>query len=299
MQISIVLPSYNSQDYLPKTLTSLSELEFNGEYEIIVVDCSEGDAVKNACGDFSLIRFHHEQQRFNPGRGRNIGASLAKGDLLIFVDTDVSLEKNALQEAWKYYLEGHKIFGGALELDREGSASIASYLEHFFFNHESQKGRPVCVRSNLSSALMLFDRETFIANGGFTDIPRMQDTELTERMIRQGYSLSFNPAVVGLQIQDSPFDKVLKKIQINGKNLFFIRYQNMPAWKKVAFFFLLPGISAFKVLRIIARHLRYQDARGKAVTVALIPLLILGGGYWMVGLYQSLIFGGEISKHRD
>jgi glycosyltransferase involved in cell wall biosynthesis len=299
MRISVVLPSYNSEQYLPKTLTSLSNQDFAGEYEILVIDCSQGDQVERICASFPRVRFHREAERFNPGTGRNIGARLATGRLLVFLDTDVSLMSNALQQAWDYYEQGNKIFGGALELDRGASPSIASYLEHYFFNHESQQRRPTCARSNLSSALMLFDRELFLAQGGFSNIPRMQDTELTERVTRAGHTLTFRPSVVGLQIQDSPMDKVLKKILINGKNLYFIRYANSSWPRKVGFFLLLPVVSGAKVSRIVARHLRYQDAHGRMMTVALTPFLLWGGCYWMAGFYQSLIFGGGISSRRD
>lgn len=299
MQISVVLPSYNAQDLLPKTLNCLSAQQFEGDYEIVVVDCSEGPEVQHVCAQFPQVRFHHETQRFNPGRGRNIGASLATGQLLIFLDADVSLESDALRQAWQFYLQGDRVFGGALELDTEAGATAASYFEHFFFNHESQRGRPACRRSNLSSALMLFERELFLKEGGFSDIPRMQDTELTERMIRQGHTLSFYPKVVGRQIQDAPLAKVLRKIFINGKNLYYIRYSNLSRVRKMALFLALPLIGGFKVMRIILRHLRYQDLHGKWVTIWLIPLLLLGGSYWVGGLYASFLWGGGIGTSRD
>ena len=93
--------------------------------------------------------------------------------------------------------------------------------------------------------------------------------------------------------------KVLKKILINGRNLYFIRYSQAPKPKKLALFCLLPLITAFKVLRIIGRHLRYQSAHGRLITLGISPLLALGGTYWMFGLYQSLLLGGGISAHRD
>lgn len=299
MQISVVLPCYNAQDFLEKTLRCLCSQVFEGDCEILVIDCSDSDATQRVCSNFPRVKFRHESQRFNPGRGRNIGAGLATGQLLIFLDADVSLENDALDQAWTYYQLGNPIFGGALELDTEASPGMAAYFEHFFFNHESQRGRPSCRRSNLSSALMLFERELFVRAGGFSDIPRMQDTELTERMIRQGHALSFCPAVVGRQIQDAPLSKVLRKIFINGKNLYYIRYGTWSAWRKQLLFLGLPLIATFKVIRIILRHLRYQNVPGKWVTIGLVPLLLLGGLYWVSGLYVSLIFGGGIGAHRD
>lgn len=299
MQISVVIPSYNAQEQLPDTLAALRAQKTDVAYEVVVVDCSEGNAVESLCRSDPRVVFHKESKRFNPGEGRNIGARIARGELLVFVDSDVVLEPCALEEAYRFYRDGKKIFGGALELNVGKGSSVSSYFEHFFFNHESQRRRSVQRRSNLSSALMVFERDTFLGAGGFKDIPRMQDTELTERLVREGFELYFNPRVVGLQTQDAPFDKVLRKIFINGKNLYFIRYRDKPLAQKMALAALLPMISSAKILRIIARHLRYQAEREKLIAFGLAPLLGLGGMYWMIGFYRSLLFGGGISTKRD
>lgn len=298
MELSVIIPSYNSQDHLPSTLKALTEQENCPDLEVFVVDCSEGDAVASLSASFQKVKLLRETTRFNPGIGRNIGAQQASGAALLFVDSDVVLEPQALRNAWTYYKQGHLIFGGALELNESKGKSPASFLEHFFFNHESQKGRPSCPRINLSSALMVVDRAVFASQGGFKDIPRMQDTEMTERLIKAGHKLSFTPDVVGLQTQDAPLAQVLRKVYINGKNLFFIRYASWPSSKRILLGGLLPLLTTFKVMRIVARHLRYQGTRNRVVTVLLIPHLSVAGLYWMLGLYRSLLFGGEIDKKR-
>jgi glycosyltransferase involved in cell wall biosynthesis len=299
MDISIVIPSYNTQDTIATTLAKLHEQQTLLHYEIILVDCSSHDEVQKITNRFAKVRYEHRTQRFNPGEGRNIGAHLAQGELLIFVDADVHLAPNALEAAWKSLRSGKDVFGGALELNTEASDNIASYLEHYFFNHESQALRPAGERNNLSSALMCFRRETFLASGGFKDIPRMQDTELTERLRHQGQKLYFCPDILGLQIQDSAFNKVLKKIYINGQNLYYIRYKpRITPLKKASFYLLLPAIGAVKIARIIGRHLVYQNGKNKLRTLALTPVLILGICYWTAGFYNALWTEKGIGKDR-
>lgn len=296
--ISVVIPSYNTQDVLTGTLQALSKQVCDNGFEVIVVDCSEGAEVEEICGQFDA-RYHREIERFNPGKGRNIGAGLASGSLLVFVDADVILKPDALQNAWLFYQAGNDIFGGALELNEEKQVGASSYLEHYYFNHESQAGRPECDRSNLSSALMLFDKKLFLDNGGFKDIPRMQDTELTERLVKQGCRLRFTPTVVGLQTQDSPLNKVIRKIYIGGKNLYFLRYQQKSLLFKIVFALALPLLTALKLIRIFARHLRYQTGKQKMILLKISPLIVYGGICWMFGLYRSMLLGGGISKSRD
>ena len=299
MQISIVIPSYNSQDTISDTLKYLDEQETAVDYEILLIDCSEHDKVKKVADKFDKVKYFHIEKRFNPGEGRNIGAKQAKGDILIFIDADVKLAKHSLQSVWEEFQSGKYIFGGALELNTDANSDLAAYLEHFFFNHESQPGRPACERNNLSSALMCFKRELFIETGGFKDIPRMQDTELTERLKKQGHVLYFCPKVLGFQTQNSSLLKVLRKIYINGQNIYYIRYQsNISKPKKLAFFFLLPLITCFKISRIIARHIRYQSLKNKLISLIIALPLIFSSFYWMVGFYSALIREQGIGQTR-
>lgn len=299
MDISVVIPSFNTHDTIAATLDHLAKQRTATAVEIIVVDCSEHNRVKDIVQQYPQARYEHRSERFNPGEGRNIGAQLAQGELLVFIDADVQLAPESLQHAWDHLQEGYAIFGGALELNTNVRADSAAYLEHYFFNHESQALRPACERSNLSSALMCFKRSVFLDAGGFKDIPRMQDTELTERLRKQGYKLHFFPDVLAYQTQDSPFSKVLRKIYINGQNLYYIRYKpNINFGKKFMFFCLIPLISGVKTLRIIGRHLRYQAWPNKLRTLMISPLLVLGGIYWMAGFYHALITEKGISKNR-
>lgn len=299
MDISIVIPSYNTQLTIGNTLESLQNQDTTLTYEIILVDCSEHHEVQQVAAQYERVHYHHHPTRFNPGEGRNIGAALAQGQLLVFVDSDVVLARSSLQAAWDNFMAGRRIFGGALELNTQKSSGLASYLEHLFFNHESQAGRPFCERNNLSSALMCFSREVFLAEGGFRDIPRMQDTELTERLRSKGHTLFFCPDVLAYQTQDSPLHKVLRKIYINGQNLYYIRYQpGITFSRKAAFFVLLPIISLVKTLRIVGRHLLYQSAPNRVMTLLMLPVLLAGGTWWMAGFYHALVTEKGISTVR-
>src|SRR5690606_5291172 len=118
------------------TLQALDSQDTALAYEVILVDCSAHDKVKLVADQYERVQYHHRSVRFNPGEGRNIGAGLAQGQLLVFVDSDVVLAPSSLQAAWDNFMAGRRIFGGALELDTQKSHGLAPYLEHFFFNHE-------------------------------------------------------------------------------------------------------------------------------------------------------------------
>ena len=299
MTISVIIPSYNSEQVLPAALNALREQVTTQLVEVIVVDCSGGNGVKKLCAEFDFVKFHHQTERFNPGIGRNIGAKLAQGELLVFIDADVVLSPSSIDAAWKFRELGNAVFGGALQLNEDTAVGLTAYFEHDFFNHESHKLRTSEPRSNLSSALLAIDCVAFRESGGFRDIPRMQDTEFTERLARGGVQLMFCPQMHGYQSQTSTLSKVLRKIYINGKNLYYIRYADKRLFFKFLLFLLLPIITLAKVGRIFSRHMRYHDYRRKIITVLVTPLLLIGGVVWAVGLYTSMLWGGGIGELRE
>jgi glycosyltransferase involved in cell wall biosynthesis len=297
MQISVVIPSYCAQDHIYACLQSIAK-QCDSESEVIVVDCSPDDQVEDICRQFPIVKFIKSVKRFNPGEGRNIGANNSSGKYLVFIDADVVLGANALANIKSHLNNGMDVFGAALELNKEVNNDFAACIEHYYFNHESQCSRAIYKRKNLSSAFMIINKEIFCRFGGFSDIPRMQDTELTERLIKSGVDLYFAPDVVGYQIQDSPLNKVLKKISITGNNLFFIRYskryQNFPY--NFLLFVLLPFIMLAKITRINARNIRYSFSLPMIFVYS--PFMYVCGMYWMVGFYRGLLVNNGVDSGR-
>lgn len=297
MNLSIVIPSYCAQKNIEACLHSI-ENQQDSDTEVIIVDCSPHGEVEQICQGFPFVKFIKIGERFNPGEGRNIGAKNCNGDFLVFIDADVVLGENALNNIKVHISNGFKVFGAALELNKQINDDFAARVEHYYFNHESQSSRVVCSRNNLSSAFMIIDKKTFLDFGGFSDIPRMQDTELTERLAKSGVELYFAPDVIGYQIQDSPLNKVLKKISITGNNLYFIRYakKRNSLLDRFFLFMILPVMMLAKITRINIRNLKYSFSLSMLFVYA--PFMYICGVYWMIGFYRGIIKNDGIASGR-
>ncbi|ADE16359.1 glycosyl transferase family 2 [Nitrosococcus halophilus Nc 4] len=297
--ISVIIPSYNSSETLELCIEAVTKQKTRHPYEIIVVDCSDTDKEEYLCRQYASVFFIKKQHKFTPGIGRNIGAAHAQGVILVFVDADVLLKDDALEKISHYYNMGYQVFSGALELSGCSNGQWMPLLEHAYFNHESQKHRCIGRRKNLSSALMVVDRAVFCQNKGFRDIPRMQDTEMTERLNHEGIKLYFIPYIVAYQIQNTTLKKLFFKIWITGNNLYFIRYApHLNYFKKATLFFMLPGLAFFKITRIILRNLYFMGFPNKARVFFLIPVLYLCGSIWMGGFYSALFRNKGVSQNR-
>ena len=100
-KLSIVIPVYRVQDYLPACLDS-AILPGREDYEIIVVDDGSPDRSGEIAEDYArrhpgLIRVLH-QPNGGLGAARNTGIEAAKGEYLLFLDSDDSLAPGAVEE---------------------------------------------------------------------------------------------------------------------------------------------------------------------------------------------------------
>ena len=298
MSLSIVIPSYCSEKSLPSCLESIGkQIDTVADAEVIVVDCSPTDLVKEICSRFPFVKFIKSEKRFNPGEGRNIGTRESKGTTLVFIDGDIVLGDNALANIEKNVAKGNLAFGAALELNEFNDVTFSSYVEHYYFNHESHSSRKETTRNNLSSAFLVINKDLFNQAGGFKDIPRMQDTELTERLAKQGVKLMLTPDVVGYQTQDSKLSKVLNKIKITGNNLYFIRYKaNGDLLTKMLLLLALPFLMIAKISRINYRNLKYAFSLPMMFIYS--PFMYICGVYWMVGFYRGILRNEGIDQKR-
>lgn len=96
--ISVIVPVYNIEDYLPRCLETIAAQTY-GNLEIILVDDGSKDRSGSICDDFAAkdgrTRVIHQQNQ-GLSCARNVGKKAASGDYLIFVDGDDYLHQDAI-----------------------------------------------------------------------------------------------------------------------------------------------------------------------------------------------------------
>jgi len=111
MDYSIIIPAYNEEQFLPKTLKSLQEsmLSLPGKGEVIVVDNNSSDRTAD------MARRNGARVVFEPvnqiSRARNAGARAAVGKFLIFIDADTIAPRALIETAIRTLRTG-KVCGG-------------------------------------------------------------------------------------------------------------------------------------------------------------------------------------------
>jgi glycosyltransferase involved in cell wall biosynthesis len=91
IDISVIIPMYNSEKYIENTIFSIVHQENHGlHYEIIVVDDASNDNSREVVRNMKNERIRLIQLEKNGGtaNARNTGIRLAKGEWIQFVDSD-------------------------------------------------------------------------------------------------------------------------------------------------------------------------------------------------------------------
>ena len=103
MKVSVIIPTYNSEEYLDECLESVINQTFD-DYEIIIVDNNSQDSTvekingyKSKCPKITLIRldFNYKQ-----GIARNTGVQNAIGDYIMFVDSDDKVKNDFIEKMY-------------------------------------------------------------------------------------------------------------------------------------------------------------------------------------------------------
>lgn len=106
MKLSIIIPTYNEEKYLPKLIQSIKDQNFS-DYEIIVADAQSSDDTRKIAESFGCKVI----EGGSPAVGRNSGAKTALGEYLLFLDADVILTEGYLEAALNEFEENHQGIG--------------------------------------------------------------------------------------------------------------------------------------------------------------------------------------------
>ena len=116
-RISIIIPVYNAEDYLPRCLDSILSQDMTS-YEVILVDDGSTDSSSLICDRYSATdpRFR-TIHKTNGGvsSARNAGLNLAKGEYVMFVDSDDALAAGALASMTEGLGSEDFVLGGFIE----------------------------------------------------------------------------------------------------------------------------------------------------------------------------------------
>ncbi len=118
-KISVVIPSYNSWKTLGATLSALaSQTRKDSIAEVLVVDSSDDAKTRTFLKSLQVpnLRVIEAGTRVMPAIGRNLGAALSTGEVLVFIDSDAYMADDWIEKILERDFLRHRTRNGLAQL---------------------------------------------------------------------------------------------------------------------------------------------------------------------------------------
>nr|WP_274636855.1 glycosyltransferase [Microbacterium bovistercoris] len=189
--VSVVIPAHNADATLDAQLESLAQQQVSYRWEVLVSDNGSSDATADTAerwsGQIPILRVIDSSMRRGASSARNLGATAARGKILLFCDAD-DVTAPGWVEHMADSLAEHDLVGGVLEnnaLRRPGAISVsweasAEIRLRYWTRYEAGSG------SNLGIRRAVFDEI-----GGFDErLITGEDVDLCWRAQLGGHSFA-------------------------------------------------------------------------------------------------------------
>jgi len=272
-KLSIVILNYNTKDLTLACVNSIMENTSGVDYEIIVVDNGSKDKLMKS-SDYELVS---NSTNLGFAGGNNSARKYAKGNYVLFLNSDSKVRKNTLKETVKY-LDEHKDVGAITckivlpngNLDKDARRSFPTpwiALTHFsgldrlfpkskvfakyWYGYKSSD--EIQEVDALQGAYFLTRREILEKTGWFNEDYFLdgEDIDLSWKIKNAGYKIIYYPRVSALHIKKASKRQRKLKVVMAGVNSMEIFYKKRlwGSYPLLLNFIVIVGIYLMKAIR--------------------------------------------------
>ena len=196
---SFIIPVFNRPQEVKELLESFLQLDFHGDFEIVLVEDGSTETSETVVEEFSKILSisYFFKQNSGPGDSRNFGMKHAKGNYFIILDSDCLLTSQYLSTVDSFLNSNFfHCYGGADAAHNSFSPlqKAINYVMTSFFTTGGIRGSEKSINNfEPRSFNMGISKEVFEKTGGFAKIHPGEDPDLSQRILKMGYKTTFLP----------------------------------------------------------------------------------------------------------
>ncbi len=201
--ISIVIPVKNGGADLARCLDGIGAQVVDEEVEIVVIDSGSTDGSVVQARERGAIVREIPAREFSHGASRNLGASLASGELLVFISQDAyPVDERWLERLTGPLREKESLVGGVYgrQLPHPGARPPERYFLDFLYGAQPRRQSAAGTHqltmettlfSNVNAAMprSLWERFPFVE-----DIIMSEDQDWSRRVLLAGFTVVYEPA---------------------------------------------------------------------------------------------------------
>ena len=188
MTISVIIPTLNEEESLPRTLACLSA---SVPTEIIIVDGGSTDGTLGVAQQFCARATNARVIASPQGRSlqMNEGAKASRSEILLFLHADTQLPPHA-ERIVESALTKRSAVGGRFNVKFDSPSTWSRVISSFM----NQRSRLTGIATG--DQALFVRREVFELLGGFAKIPLMEDIEFSSRLQQAGPTVALRDSVI-------------------------------------------------------------------------------------------------------
>lgn len=190
---SVIVPTFNSDSTIPECLRALLRQESAAIYEVIVADDGSSDATVLTASQFAGVRILRGTHS-GPATARNSGARAARGEILLFTDSDCAPAENWLRAMLVPFSDDPTRTVGVKGVYRTRQTELMARFVQLEYEEKylrMSRARSIDFVDTYSAA---YKRDAFLANGGFDESfpsASVEDQEFSFRLAEKGMKMVF------------------------------------------------------------------------------------------------------------
>jgi len=287
MKYSVIVPVFNRPDEVSELLESLTHQTVT-DFEVVIVEDGSQVPCKEVCDAYAdrLNLHYYVKTNSGPGQSRNYGASVAQGEYLLILDSDVVLPDGYLQAVDdELRREPADAFGGpdcAHDSFTPVQKAISYSMTSFFTTGGIRGGKKKLDKFYPRSFNMGIRSDVYRHLGGFSNMRFGEDIDFSIRIFKSGYRCRLFPEAWVWHKRRTDFVKFWRQVYNSGIARINL-YKKYPESLKLVhllpmvftvgvFLLLILGIAGGLLLAL--GHTDVQHTIGLwACTLAVVPLL--------------------------
>jgi len=288
--LSVVIPSYRSERTIRACLQALRGQDFDGPFEVIVVDSGDDETAAIVEREFPEVQIVHLPQKAEAPLARNLGAARTRAERLAFVDSDCNAAVDWVRRLHLVLGEGYDAVGGSVANGNgETLVSWAGYMCEF--REFLPEGEPRDV-GNLTLNNCAYRRSAFEAAGGFPLGCFPQEDQVFHKTLRaQGARIRLDPAIVVAHTHRSRLRAFLVHQRLIGRtNARVLRLLQLPgaalSRSRALALIAIPALVPYRFLRTVHACRRVESGL-LFRRPALAGLVWLGMCWWGRGFFEG------------
>lgn len=222
IKFSYIIPVYNRPEEVKELLTSFCYLKAN-DFEIIIVEDGSKESCESVIKEFQgeLPLRYLMKENEGPGLTRNLGAQLAQGVWLIFLDSDTLLPADYQETVERFLIKNPQVsFFGGPDRDHDSftviQKAISFSMTSFFTTGGIRGSKKSMEKFKPRSFNMGVKRVAFEEVGGFSNLRFGEDMDISIRLEKSGFNSALIADAFVFHKRRTDFGQFFKQVYNSG-----------------------------------------------------------------------------------